>query len=176
MRFIVLLLPVLLLACRPTATTSTSTTKSDGKYSEDLSVLRAGIAAPADTANNSTASNKNIGEPKRDPAKYVEARHTVNNSIDVVLDSIDRINLSFGLVDGYTIQLYSGVKREEALEVKKQASTLLNGFDADVQFVQPNFRVRAGKYINRIDAQKDFMAVKKFFPNAIIIPERIPFR
>lgn len=176
MRLVVFLASVLLLvACGPKVpTTTTSNTPSDGKYSEDLAPLRAGVATQ-DTARNSTTV-KNSTDTKRDPSKYVESRHAVNNSIDVVLDSIDRINQSFGLVDGYTIQLYSGVKREEALEVKKQAATLLNGFDADVQFVQPNFRVRAGKYINRLDAHKDFMAVKKFFPNAIIIPERIHFR
>src|SRR6187549_3252481 len=118
MRLVVFLVSVLLLvACGPKVltTTTASNTPSDGKYSEDLAPLRAGVVA-LDTARNST-SVKNTTDTKRDPSKYVESRHAVNNSIDAVLDSIDRINLSFGLVDGYTIQLYSGVKREEALEV-----------------------------------------------------------
>jgi hypothetical protein len=112
----------------------------------------------------------------RDPKLYLEARHAVNQSLDVVLDSIDRINLSHGLVDGFTIQLYSGIQRDEALEVKKQIATAMPDLDADLQFVQPNFRVRAGKYFSRLQAQKDYMAVKKIFPNAVVIPDRIAIR
>jgi hypothetical protein len=113
---------------------------------------------------------------KRDPSVYLEARHAVNQTLDAVLDSIDHINLNNGVVEGFTIQLYSGVQRDEALDVRKQVSTMLPQLDADVQFVQPNFRVRAGKYLNRFEAQKDYMAVKRYFPNAIIIPERIPIK
>jgi hypothetical protein len=100
----------------------------------------------------------------------------VNATVDNVLDSIDRINLRNGFVDGFTIQLYSGNRRDEALDVKKQVVTALPDINADIQFVQPNFRVRAGKYINRLAAQKDYMAVKKYFPNAIIIPDRVHIR
>ena len=96
--------------------------------------------------------------------------------LDAVLDSIDRINLSNGLIDGFTIQLYSGVKREEALSIKKEMSLVLPKDDAEVQYVQPNFRVRAGKYINRIEAQKDYITIKRHFPSAIVIPDRIPIR
>jgi hypothetical protein len=173
MRFVILIFALLFLVGCKVATTTTSTT-TGGKYNEDLSVLRAKPGTPADTVKDSLPS-KNT-DTKRDPSYYVEARHAVNPSLDAVLDSIDRINLHNGFVDGFTIQLYSGVKREEALDVKKHVLTALPELDTDVQFVQPNFRVRAGKYINRFEAQKDYMAVKKYFPNAIIIPERVSIR
>jgi hypothetical protein len=170
-----LTIPVLVLlmvaGCAPKVTTSTGT-KEGGKYSEDLSALRTQAITPVDTARN-LAIAKNT-ESKRDPSRYVEARHSINQSLDVVLDSISRYNLSHGVVDGFTIQLYSGGKREEALNVKKQISAALPQLETDVQFVQPNFRVRTGKYINKLEAHKDYMAVKKYFPSAIIIPERIP--
>ena len=154
--------------CSPkVSTTSTQT----GKYSEDLSAYRPKILV--DTAKNPTHKNH---DTKRDPNKYVEPRHAVNGSLNVVLDSIDRINLSNRVVDGFTIQFYSGLKREEALNVKKELSNVLPDFEAEVQYVQPNFRVRGGKYINRLEAQKDYMAVKRYFPSAIVIPDRIPIR
>jgi hypothetical protein len=96
--------------------------------------------------------------------------------LDAVLDSIDRINLANGMVDGFTIQLYSGKQQDEALNVKKQIAQAMPEIDADILFSQPNFRVRAGKYISRLEAQKDYIAVKRLFPNAILIPERIPIR
>jgi hypothetical protein len=166
---------IVLASCSSKVSTPSGGAASTGKYSEDLSSLRTSQVKmdSVKDAKAVTTGTKNV-EVKRDPAMYMEARHTVNESIDVVLDSIDRINLSYGLVDGFTIQLYSGTKREEALNVKKQLSTSLPQLDADVNFVQPNFRVRTGRYYNRFDAQKDYMAVKRYFPNAIIIPDRIP--
>lgn len=172
MRFSVVLVSMLILvaACSPSVTKTSSS--EPGKYSEDLSALRP--KPDADTVKQNQQST--TADVKRNPSLYLEARHAVNQSLDVVLDSIDRINLANGLVDGYTIQLYSGIQRDEALNVKKQIATAMPDLDADLQYVQPNFRVRAGKYLNRFEAQKDYMAVKKLFPNAVVIPERIPIR
>jgi hypothetical protein len=172
MRLAILIVSVLVIGGCSSKIGTTSTTDS-GKYSEDLSVLRPNIVS--DTARQSTSVKTTDGS-KRNPSLYLEARHSVNETLDAVLDSIDRINLSNGLVDGFTIQLYSGIQRDEALNVKKQIATAMPTLDADLQFVQPNFRVRAGKYFSRLEAQKDYMAVKKIFPTAIIIPERLPIR
>jgi hypothetical protein len=172
MRFATLIIALLFLAACASKVTTSSTTGS-GKYSEDLSGLRKIEPIPADTSKVTGTGNTDL---KRNPAIYLEPRHAVNQSLDVVLDSIDRIHLANGVVDGYTIQLYSGVQRDEALDVRKQVATVLPQIDADMQFVQPNFRVRAGKYMNRLEAQKDYMTVKRYFPNAIIIPDRIAIK
>src|SRR5688572_17791181 len=111
---------VILESCAPKVTTST--TQSTGKYSEDLSVYRPKI----DESNDSTAATNNgVDNTKRNPSVYVEARHAVNEPLETVLDSIDRINLNNGLIDGFTIQLYSGLKREEALNIKKELTFVL---------------------------------------------------
>jgi hypothetical protein len=149
-------------------TTGSATTPS-GKYSEDLSVLRP--KAGADTAKQTTKATQ---PGKNQQTKYVEAKYAVNETLDTVLDSISEQNLQLGLVDGFTIQVYSGLKREEALNVKKQMATTLPGVEAEVQYAQPNFRVRVGKYYDRYDAQQDYQLIKKHFPNAIILPERVP--
>jgi hypothetical protein len=172
MRFAILIGSLFVLAAC-SSKVNTTTTSGSNKYSEDLSVLRKTVDVPVDTSKTGV---EKPGDIKRNPAQFVEARYAINQTIDVVLDSIDRINLANGVVDGYTIQLYSGVARDEALDVRKQIATVLPQIDADMQFVQPNFRVRIGKYFNRLEAQKDYMTVKRYFPNAIIIPDRIPIR
>lgn len=159
---------VVIVACKSSVSTTGS---GSGKYSEDLSILRPKIEMPSDTAKQ-TSLSANTGNNM----VYLEPRHTVNAQLDAVLDSIDRINLANGMVDGYTIQLYSGKQQDEALNVKKQIAQAMPELDADILFSQPNFRVRAGKYINRFEAQKDYLMVKRLFPNAILIPERIPIR
>jgi hypothetical protein len=33
--------------------------------------------------------------------------------------------------------------------------------------------VKIGKYFTRLDAQKDYMAIKRYFPGAIVVPDKI---
>lgn len=173
--FILLIVALLTNACAPKVGTSTSktNTSSGNKYSEDLSVWRP-KGTVTDTTKRSTTTSALDNHPQQKSTQYVEAKVAVNQPLDAVLDSIARINKSIGYVDGYTIQVYSGLKREEALNAKRQLSTSLPNVDSEVQYVQPNFRVRVGKYYDRFNAHKDYAAVKRYFPNAILIPERIP--
>jgi hypothetical protein len=147
----------------------TTTTSQTGKYSEDLSVWRPKVeAAPAETTTTTPATDNT----KAATTVNVEPKLTVNRRLDGVLDSIDHINLSRKFVEGYTIQVYSG-RREEALNAKKQIATALPKLNTEVQFTEPIFRVKVGKYFSRMDAQQDYAAVKRYFPAAILIPEKI---
>jgi hypothetical protein len=163
-------LGLLIAGCATQKKTSTVST-GGGKYTEDLSVYRPKPdQVPTTTATGTTTT------PTPDTRKstaYVEPKYAVNKKVDVVLDSIDRYNLQGKSIDGFTIQIYSGLKREEALNAKKTLTSALPDLEADVQYAQPNFRVKVGKYISRLDAQKDFTEVKKRFPTAIIIPDRV---
>lgn len=146
---------------------TTSGTATSGKYSEDLSVWRPEAEEAVDTTETKTAPER-IKTPR-----YVEAVYAVNQEVDTILDSIYTENKERGVVDGYTIQVYSGIKREDALNVRKKLTQTLPDLESEVQYRQPNFRVRLGQYYNRLEAQKDYLAVKRYFPNAIVIPDRI---
>jgi hypothetical protein len=100
----------------------------------------------------------------------------VNTKVDEVLDSIDRFNATRLFVDGFTIQIYSGQKKQEALDVNKTLVESDLGLTADIQFVQPKFRVVVGKYYTRIEAHRDLSQLLKLFPNAITIPEKVPLK
>jgi hypothetical protein len=150
---------------------TTSGTGGTGKYSEDLSVWRPETETVVDTTK-ATAP----GTERTRINQYVEPRYAVNDQVDSVLDSIYEQNHKAGYIDGYTIQVYSGVKREDALNVKKKLSKSLPDLASEVQYRQPNFRVRTGEYLSRLEAQKDYLHVKRFFPNAIVIPDRIPIQ
>jgi hypothetical protein len=156
-----LLLGIFLAGCA--AQKSTTTSSQDGKYSEDLSALRPKV--------EDEKAPQQVTEERKAVA-YVDPKHTVNKQLDTVLDSIDRINLNRKVIDGFTIQVYSG-KREEALNAKKTLTSALPDLDAEVQFTEPIFRVKVGKYYTRVEAQQDYTAVKRYFPAAIIIPEKI---
>ena len=167
---IIIAMACLIMASCSSKTTAPSTSTSGSRYSEDLSVLRPKLEQDSVKKPLTDASNKNL------PFGYVEPKFTVNEPLHNVLDSISKINLANGFVEGFTIQIYSGIKKEEAFNTKKKLASALPEIESDLQYVQPNFRVRAGKYYDRLQAQKDYIAIKHYFPNAIVIPERIPIQ
>ena len=154
------------MSCAGPKKTATSTPASGTRYSEDLSIHR-----PKPDA--SPVKDVPTQDNTRKQTPYVEAKYSVNKKLDAVLDSIDRINLQRNFIDGFTIQVYSGLKREDALNTKKELNSTLPDLPSEVQYSQPNFRVKVGKYFNRLDAQKDYVEVKRRFPTAIIIPDKV---
>jgi hypothetical protein len=135
---------------------------------EDLAALRPHFPPPPDTAHHYE------GNPVKN-VPVVKPTMLVNQKVNFVLDSIDRLNRLRKVVPGYTIQVYSGLNREEAGNTRKRLQDELD-MRADLQYVQPKFRVRVGRYFTTIDAQKDLMRLKRSFPNAILVPESIPIR
>lgn len=102
--------------------------------------------------------------------------HTVNKKVDYVMDSLDKLNMHRKFVDGYTIQIYSGANREEALGAKAKMTKSIDNIEAYVQYSQPKFTVTVGRYFSQLEAQKDLMRLRNYFSNAILIPEKIPIK
>lgn len=165
--YICLIIAIWLVGCASPKSTTVSTSQGPG-YSEDLSIWRPKVETTTDnTTNNTNVSNA----PKQ--TQYVEPKYAVNKKLDTVLDSIDRYNRARQFIDGFTIQIYAGLKREDALNAKKNLASSLPDLQSEVEYAQPNFRVKVGKYYTRIDAQRDYVAVKKYFPTAIVIPDKV---
>jgi hypothetical protein len=165
--FIYIIVLVWLASCASPKNTTVSSSQGQ-TYSEDLSIWRPKAETSANNNNTTTTVTDN---PKQ--TQYVEPKYAVNKKLDTVLDSIDRYNRSKQFIDGFTIQIYAGLKREDALNAKKNLSSSLPDLHSEVVYAQPNFRVKVGKYYTRIDAQRDYVAVKKYFPTAIVIPDKV---
>jgi len=135
-------------------------------YHEDLYPLRPKFPEPVDTIQTTNGRKKGEVAPTR----------TVNNKVDGVLDSINTFTMTRRFIDGYTIQIYSGQNREEAMNTRRRVGSDPSGLNAELEYVQPKFRVRVGSYYSRLEAQKDLVRLKRAFPNAILVPEKIPVR
>ncbi len=142
--------------------------KSDVPHYESLGAVRPRVTVPVDTVNATTVAPKEI--------KSVSYTKTVNEKVDAVLDSIDRFNLMRRSVDGYTIQIYSGQNREEAMNTKKKISTDLPDLTANLQYQQPKFRVTVGRYYSKLEAYQDLSRLLESFTSAILVPEKIAIR
>ena len=153
-----------------TTTKTTTVSSSTQKYSEDLSGSRPKAAT---TTTGTTGGTTTSPADTRKATAYVEPKYAVNKKLDTVLDSIDRINVQRTFIDGFTIQVYSGSRKEDAMKAKQELASSLPDLQSEVLYSQPNFRVKVGKYYSRIEAQKDYLDVKKLFPTAIVIPEKV---
>ncbi len=135
-------------------------------YHEDLSKLRPKFEEQIDAK-----IEKDTSQEKKFIA--VVPTKTVNAKVDVVLDSLDLFNLMHKYIDGYTIQIYSGQKREDAMNTKKKMQEEVPELSANLQYQQPKFRVTVGKYFSKLEAQKDLLHLKRKFSTAILVPEKI---
>ncbi|MBL7854323.1 MAG: SPOR domain-containing protein [Cyclobacteriaceae bacterium] len=142
--------------------------RNSSRYYEDLSVFRPRFWPPLDTPRASV-------DPAL-PEVWGAPKFTVNEKVNLVLDSINRFNLTRKFLDGYTILLYSGSSRESAMETKKKVTTELPDFVTTLQYNQPKFRLTAGAYFTRLEAEKDLYRLRRFLPTAILVPEKIPMR
>ena len=126
---------VALASCKATVKT-TSATKE-----EDLSVHRPPL-------------NYEETDPKQEEQKEIFEKFTpLTGSIKDELDSIMKISAQWNkknnVVNGYVIQIYSGISREEANNVREQAYILYPELQPKIIYRQPNFRVRLGRFTER---------------------------
>ena len=142
---------------------------SDKPYYENLAAHRPKVILPSETSNNDTATQTKV-------VPVVAPTHNVNEKVDAVLDSIDRYNQVRKFVDGYTIQIYSGQNREDAMEAKKKMTLDLPEYTANLQYQQPKFRVTVGRYFTKLEAHPDLVKLRSSFSAVILVPEKIPVR
>ncbi len=117
-----------------------------------------------------------IAQSDQRRTKILPANHSVNEKVNEVLDSLGQFNNTKMFTDGFTIQLYAGLKRDEAMNVKKRFSEEARDLVTEFKYEQPKWRVKTGSYFTRLEAQRDLHRVKKIFPNAILIPEKVALK
>ncbi|WP_421763298.1 SPOR domain-containing protein [Ekhidna sp.] len=158
MRTYRLVILLFLAACKATTPTSTS------KYSEDLSIHRKALSV--DKKDSVNVSQELVSEP------YTP----LTGHISMELDSIAKIayleNKAGKYVDGHIIQVYSGNSRDEANEARSKMYEFFPELEPKISYHQPNFRVKAGRFTNRLKANRVYEQVKEEFPKALLIPER----
>jgi hypothetical protein len=135
-------------------------------FKEDISKYRPTI----ELNNTETPEEEESAEVKRPAATPVnDVTYRLNNLLDImqVRNSEQRI------IQGFTVQVYSGNIREAANEAKSLVYNLFPESKPETTYVQPNYKVKVGKYLNRVEAQKLYARLKSDFPGALVIPEKI---
>lgn len=154
-----LVILLFLAACKAAAPSS-----STGSYSEDLGIHRP-VMLPVENETNSETQ-----EVKTEA--YVPLEGHIKSELDSIAKVALEENRAGKYVDGYVIQVYSGNSRDAANQARYKMNEFYPELGAKVSYHQPNFRVKAGKFTNRLRANKIHQEVKEEFPRALLLPER----
>lgn len=153
-----IVLLIFLVGCKVAPPTSTPT------YSEDLSVHRPQL--------ESTSEQLEVTEND----SLTEDFTPLTGGIKAELDSIVKISVAQNkerkLVDGFFIQVYNGNNREEASKIRNEVAESYPDLSPKVSYHQPNFRVKAGQFIDRLAAYRIYQEIKADFPKALLVPDR----
>ncbi|AWW31025.1 hypothetical protein DN752_13325 [Echinicola strongylocentroti] len=102
-----------------------------------------------------------------------EAGDPVDSDLQVSLTKFADSNANREVYNGFTILVYSGVDRDQAFSTRNELyNTLPSQVKAEMEYDQPRYLVKVGRYINRIEAQSLFHTIKQDFPSARIIQQR----
>lgn len=76
------------------------------------------------------------------------------------------------LSDGFTIQLYYG-EFNQAQDILKKYKSSFGNWPASIEYETPNYKVWAGNFSTRIEADRALIEIQNYFSSAFILkPER----
>lgn len=162
--FPIVTIATLLQFCTPAATPSSSSST----YEEDLSAYRPEYAPELEDKDEVVETNDT-----EVTFEYTEPTHALSVEMDTVLSRIKKSRENITYIDGFSIQLYSGNSRDQANMVKVKTYEVLEDLKPRVSYEQPNYKVRIGRYYSRLEANADFVTLKKHFSRAVLVPIKI---
>lgn len=139
-------------------------------YDEDLSVHR--TSSDFYSSEETTPAPRSSGgnfSPEPEPNVANDITEELNQLTDEVADR----NKTVKTVQGFTVQVYSGTSREKAEQVQRQVYHVVPDIQPEIKYMQPNYKVQVGKFVERLEAQKTYSMLKQEFPSSLIIPDRI---
>ncbi|AFM02604.1 hypothetical protein Fleli_0101 [Bernardetia litoralis DSM 6794] len=164
---------VYLIGLSSCGTTKPSTSSTASVYNEDLGAFRMALAtykAPTKEVNKTeNTETTTISQG----SKNVPTSDLI--AVDALLSRLAEKNSEFKSLPGYRIQLYTGSDSDKANAVKNKASYILSrhGLRAESVYEQPLFKIKAGYFISQLEAQRQLVAIKDDFPEAILVPDKI---
>lgn len=145
-------------------TTQPASTASKS-FSEDLSQYRPEV----DTAFEMEAEKSSFRRTSKDFDPNADVTELLNKKLDTLAENNNQIRY----VNGYSIQVFSGSSSSEAYAARDTARVVLPEIRTDVQYKQPIYKVRVGRFTERLEVQRTLIKLKPKFPDAIAVPQRI---
>ena len=96
----------------------------------------------------------------------------------LVLDTLIQSNIIFQKAradrqPGYRLQVYFGQDREMAENIKKELLELYPHLKVYLVYDQPNFKLRVGNFISKLEGQEVFAQLREKYPSCFLVPDFI---
>lgn len=140
-----------------------ATKQTSADYSEDISKYR-----PVYNVNEEDIVKEDL---KRDKS-YPQPTYDITQKVNSLIDDIAEYNSKIQTLDGYRI-IIPASGRTEATSMRQQLFSTWPELKPELKFEQPNYKVIVGEFLSKIEAQRVFTKLKKEFPKALLIPEKI---
>ena len=98
---------------------------------------------------------------------------TKDKRLDELLDKQKKQNLEKQTMPGYRVQIYFGVNRPKASDVKSDFSAKYPDIASYLSYQQPNFKVRVGDFPTRLEAQKFLKQIEGKYPTTFVVPDEV---
>jgi hypothetical protein len=135
--------------------------------------LGIGVGIMGQVSGQSDFANENIFEhlQKVEPDKGIITIEQSEGMKDLVLTRID-MNKRSGGVEGFRVQLFSGVgskARQEAMDVKAKVLKEFPDENIFIEYSAPFWRVRVGSFRHKYEALPLMKKLRKMFPACYIV-------
>lgn len=108
-------------------------------------------------------------------AQKTQVKIVGNQELDSLIQNNIDINKNISSIDGYRIQIFSGSDRKLANAVKTKFKTDFPEAPVYLIYQQPYYKLRAGDFRNKIEAQVMYLQLQKTYGQVLIIPDKINF-
>jgi hypothetical protein len=146
---------------------------SSADYREDLSSLRPRF----DYVEPAVTEKKTEPKPVDNTYKSTGDKPLyVNKKLQTVLDTLAQQNKAIRYISGYRIQLYVGNVRQEADNAKSYIYQTFPDLNPYVSYSQPTYRVKAGDFMYRSDAEQYLEQIRAQYSSAVILADRVEIK
>ena len=152
---------ILIFASCKTSKVTTDSANAYQNYQEDIQL--SSLPQYPDYSQQLNASSQ---------ANLVSSENTIDKELSQVKTRLIEKNKSEPYYSGYTILVYSGVDRDRAFKTQSDLNEYYPDLNAEIQYQQPRYLVKVGKYNYKFESQKNFSLIKSQFPTARIIQDR----
>jgi hypothetical protein len=144
------------------------------KYEKNLKTLRPHYTYVEPVIEKTKEPEKKAPAPYR-PTRQEEPLY-ITKRLEAVLDTMAEQNKNIRYITGFRVQLYVGNLRQEADAAKAYIYQLFPELNPYISYSQPTYRVKAGDFMYRTDAEDYLAQIRQQYPAAVILPDRVEIK
>lgn len=154
--------------------TKKPSTYTIGEYDEDLSSVRVRYEKKA--TSETTPTERRTPNRDKSTSSTIDLPLNSNNKVDAILDTLAQRNKNIRYVQGYRIQVYVGNDRKEYDAARSFVTQNYPELSLYPSFNPPTYRLKAGDFTTKMDAERYYQHVKSNYSASMIIADRIDIR